>query len=173
MYLIGLLTVLFIIIFCLYTRETAAQRKLAHALDKISAAEKELSDVKAGLCGQETVVGKCHADLSSCEGKSAETEVKIAGLSAELEEAREKLSAAEADLKLHKHLTFELKRAVDNAPCGFGIAVPSNTVEDQNTARLLTRIDDQRHLIHQLRMQIVDREARLNGLTARLFAQHI
>ena len=166
LFLAVLVTVLFIIIFCLYQRERAAVRKLHRAEKALAAADNEIEEVKSGVCGQETDLGKCQGELSSLQGKSAEAEMEITALKADIEEAREKLSKAESELKLHKHLTFELKRAVDNAPCGFGVALPAH---NEDAARLLTRIDDQRHLISQLRAQVLEREARINGLTKRMY----
>jgi DNA repair exonuclease SbcCD ATPase subunit len=106
--------------------------------------------------------------LSSCEAKTAESENEIARLTAELEETKEKLTTTEESLKLHQHLTRELKQAVDKAPCGFGVYQPAHL---EDAERLATRIEDQRYLIKQLRMQLLDREARLNGLTKRLYMQ--
>lgn len=162
----ALVTVLFIIIFCLYQREMATVKKLHRAERTIEETEKELDEVKEETCGQETAIGKCRGDLSSCENKTAESETAIARLTAELEETREKLATAEESLKLHKHLTFELKRAVDNSPCGFGVAVPAHY---EDAERLATRIEDQKFLIRQLRAQLTDREARIGGLTKKLY----
>jgi chromosome segregation ATPase len=150
----------------LYSRETAAARKLTRALDTIREIEEEMAALTEETCGQETSIGKCRGDLSSCENKSAESEMQLAKMSAELAEVKEKLATSEESLKLHKHLTFELKRAVDNSPCGFGIAVPAH---HEDAERLATRIEDQRFLIRQLRMQVQEREARLAGMTKRLY----
>jgi chromosome segregation ATPase len=166
--LAAVITILFIIIFCLHQRETAAKRHLHKAEAAIIDAEKELEEVRAGTCGQETDLGKCRGDLSSCEAKTAESENEIARLTAELEETKEKLTTTEESLKLHQHLTRELKQAVDKAPCGFGVYQPAHL---EDAERLATRIEDQRYLIKQLRMQLLDREARLNGLTKRLYMQ--
>ena len=163
-----ILTVLFIIIFCLHQRETATKRHLHKAELTIQDAEKELDELRQGTCGQESDLGKCRGDLSSCENKTAESENEIARMTAELEETKEKLATTEDSLKLHQHLTRELKKAVDNAPCGFGVYQPAHY---EDAERLATRIDDQRFLIKQLRMQLLDRDARINGLTKRLYMQ--
>jgi septal ring factor EnvC (AmiA/AmiB activator) len=162
----AILTILFIIIFYLYQREMSTVSKLHKAVTTIADVEKELDEVNAGACGQETLLGKCRGDLSSCENKTAESEMAITSMMAELEETKEKLATCEESLKLHKHLTFELKRAVDNSPCGFGVSKP---VHFEDASRLATRIDDQRFLIRQLRKELVDREARINGLTKKLY----
>lgn len=162
----AIVTVLFIIIFLLYRRETATKRKLHKAELAIDAARSELKEVSAGMCSQETDLGKCRGDLSSCENKTADSETEISRLTAELAEAKEKLSTTEESLKLHQHLTFELKRAVDNAPCGFGVY---KSVHFENAERLATRIEDQRYLINQLRGQLVDRESRISALTKKLY----
>lgn len=166
--LAALVTVLFIIAFCLYQREQSAVRKLRRAENTIKAIESEIEELKSGVCGQETELGKCQGDMLSIQNKSAESEKEITALKADIEETREKLASAEEDLKLHKHLTFELKRAIDNAPCGFGIVKPAH---DEDTSRVMTRIDDQNHLIQQLRGQLLDREARINGLLKRMYMQ--
>lgn len=165
LFLAALVTVLFIIIFCLYQREQSAVRKLRRAEKTIQDADNEIAELKSGFCSQDTKLGMCQNDLN-IKGKSTDTEIELAALKADIEDSREKLTKAEEELKLHKHLTFELKRAIDNAPCGFGIAVPAHA---EDASRLLTRIDDQKHLIQQLRGQILDREARINGLTKRMY----
>lgn len=164
----ALVTILFIIIFCLYQRERSTVRKLHRAENTIKATEDEIEQLKSGVCGQETDLGKCQGDLASIQNKSAESETEITALKADIEETREKLAKAEEELKLHKHLTFELKRAVDNAPCGFGLVRPAH---DEDASRLMTRLDDQNHLIQQLRGQLRERESRINGLLKRMYMQ--
>lgn len=164
--LAAIFTILFIIILFLYQREMSTVSKLRRAEMTVAEVEKELDEVNAGVCGQETLLGKCRGDLGSCENKTAESENAIAAMTADLEATKEKLATAEESLALHKHLTFELKRAVDNSPCGFGVAQPAHF---EDAARLATRIEDQRFLIQQLRKELVDRESRITGLTKKLY----
>lgn len=117
-------------------------------------------------CGQETLIGKCRGSLESCENKSAESEHELMSTGAELAEVKEKLAVAEESLKFYKRLTFELKRAVDNSPCGFGVYQPAHF---EDASKLATRIEDQRFLIQQLRAQVQEREARLAGMTKKLY----
>lgn len=164
--LTAVITLLCVIIIFLYQRESSVIRKLRHAQRTIDDTLYDLEEVRSGTCGQETLIGKCRGDLSSCENKTAESETAIAAMTAELEETREKLGKTEEELKLHKHLTFELKRAVDNSPCGFGVSLPAHF---EDAERLATRIEDQRFLIKQLQRELLDREARISGLTRRMY----
>lgn len=170
MFIAVLIMLLIIIIFCLYKRETRANSKVCKLADQLAESQAELDDLRAGVCGQETDLGKCRGDLTTCDNKSAASEAEITALAADIQETKEKLAVAEESLKLHKHLTFELKKAVDNCPCGFGVATPPERNDiTLNAEKLLTRIDDQSHLIRQLRGDLLDRNARISQLTKRQF----
>lgn len=161
-----IIVILLIIIFVLYKRETHLSSKLCEADDMLNELTEKVSDLQSGICGQETSVGKCRGDLTTCENKSVEHESEIAALAASIEETKEKLTTAEGQLQFYKQLTFEMKKALDKTPCGMDVtSAPTTTVHDINT--LITRIDNQGHLIRQMQMELLDRNARISQLIKR------
>ena len=163
------IVLLIIIIFLLYKRETHNLTVANKLVGLLAESQIVIDELNAGVCGQETDLGKCRGDLSTCDNKSMESEFEITTLTAEIQEAKEKLAVAEESLKLHKHLTFELKNAINNCPCGYGI-VPQRTELTTRAEKLLTIIDDQSYLIQQLQRELIDRNARISQLTKRQFA---
>jgi chromosome segregation ATPase len=159
--IVGIILVIIIII--LYRRETASKRSLGCADAKIQKLSEEIAAINSGICSNETDLGKCRGDLSSCEGKSHAAETELAALSAELAELREKLASAETDLQHQSILSFELKRALDNAPCGFGLVKPYH----HDSERVYRLVEEQEHLIKRLRVQLVDQRGRVLSLLRR------
>lgn len=163
-----LIVVLIIIIFCLYKRETRTSVTANKLTALLAESQIVIDALNAGVCGQETDLSKCRGVLSTCDNKSMESESEITALSAEIQEMKEKLTTAEEGLKIYKHLTRELKKVIDNSPCGFGIMQPRAEITSR-VEQLFTRIDDQSYLIQQLRMELIDRNARIAQLTKRQF----
>ncbi len=161
---LGLLVL--VIIFVLYWWNSRTSRKLACASAKIAEAESNLLTLRDELdkTSAELAIMNEAAHLNkNCQ----RDRVELQAAHAHVENLRQQMETAAEQLEFYKTLAADLGKAVNKAPCGYGVLGYDQSKNYPTSVQLDSRCEDQRLIVAQLRGQLADRDARINGLLAR------